>query len=350
MNRGKKIQFSLGYNFDQNLITKVSELNSKYNNIGNINEFFAALPISPYPSARPNNKIKNISIHELELQIKIMQEHKIIFTYLFNGNYDLNKVDKKKLKDFLNVLFEIGINQLIVYSPELCNFIKKINHNFKITISSVFNVRTTKQIDKAYKAGADFISLDSIFLNRNFSLLRELKEHAMIPLKLYANLSCLSQCNKKDHHYKVISSIQDNLYQEKKIDEFFSYCSTEKLKNPVQWLQMQWIRPEDVKTYAKEGYTHFKLSDRLAPTENLILISKCYLKGKSPINLFPLMERNAIKYKKLSLNINKPPLFIDNSKIPNNFIDHFRIDGCTSTNIECPYCNQIAEKAIKKSI
>lgn len=344
-----EIKFSLGYNFDPKLIQKVGFLNSQYSKIGRVSEFFAALPEGPYPSTRPDYRINPISFNELASQIKEMEKYKINLNYLLNGKVNLQNINETKFMEFLKKIFDIGVNQLIVYSPELCNYIKKINDKFLITISSVFNIRTMQQVKNACDSGADFIYIDSIFVNRDFKLLRQFKEYSKIPLKLYANVSCLSQCEKKDFHYESLSN-PDTAYQIKMNDELFTYCSREKINNPVKWLQMQWIRPEDIGTYAEEGYTFFKLADRIAPSENLIFIAEHYLKGTSSKNLFPLMERNGTKYCNISSINNKLPFYINSSKIPKDFIEHFRSGECNSTNIYCPYCNQLAKKAIQVNV
>ena len=347
MQKNSIIEFSLGYNFDSELIMKISELNKKFRNDKIVAEFFAALPDSPFLSTRPNHRIKSISWNEFSSQIKRMKENKISFNYLLNAKTDIEDINVSKLSDFIKRLYDIKISRLIVYSPELCNLIKSINDRFSVTISSVYNIRTEEQVDEAYNSGADFIYLDSIFINRDFELLRKLRNHSKVPLKLYANVSCLSQCIKKDQHYSVLSN-PDNNYQVKMNDQLFDFCSWEKLKNPVKWLQMQWIRPEDIYVYVQEGFNHFKLTDRLAPTENLLFIAEHYLKGQSPQNLFPLMERNGTKFQNINgYNKGNQPFFIDSSKIPKDFIEHFRSGECDSTNKNCVYCNKLTLKAIK---
>jgi collagenase-like PrtC family protease len=338
------MNFSLGYNFDSSLIDEIIRLNSINVSHRRISEFFAAMPDSPYLSTRPDSRIKNISWDDFEVQVKKMHENSINFNYLFNAKNELKELNLTKFRHFLNKLEDIGIKQLIAYSPDLCKVIKKSNPNFEITISSVYGVKTKAQLDEVHKSGADYAYVDSIFINRNFKLLRELRKHAKVPLKLYANVSCLSQCPNKDLHYTVLSS-SDRKYQIEMNDELFKYCSTKKLSNPTTWIQMQWIRPEDIEVYVEEGFNHFKLTDRLAPTESLILIAEHYLKGISPADLFPIMERNGTKYKDLMANT-QVPFFVDNSKIPNDFIEHFRKGICNSSDIHCKYCNEIAKKTI----
>lgn len=345
------IEFSLGYNFDPELIEEVNKLNQLYGNYRRITEFFAALPDSPYLSTRPDSRIINISLVELEKQVTKMSENSINFNYLLNAKADINEINLNEFVSFLNKLSEIGVNRIIAYSPELCNLIKNINPDFSITISSVYNIRTKLQLDEVHESGTEFAYLDSIFINRDFNLLKEMRDYSKIPLKLYANVSCISQCPNKDLHYSALSSPDKN-YQLEMNDHLFNYCSSEKLINPVKWLQMQWIRPEDINVYAKEGFNHFKLTDRLSPTENLIFIAEHYLKGVSPNNLFPLIERNGTKYKDFDTfkSGNQKPFFIDSSKIPKDFIEHFKNGECKSTNIKCHYCNKVANESVNTSI
>lgn len=346
-----KIEFSLGYNFDSELVEKIAELNGMYGNGRKVNEFFGALPFSPFLSTRPDNRIKNITWNDFLSQLRLMQKNGINFNYLFNAKSNLNEIDLFAFTDFIKKLHDSGITNLIVYSPEICSFIKNLNSKFSVTISSVYNICSEKQIDKAYNSGADFLYFDSIYINRNFGLLSTLSNYSKVPIKLYANVSCLSKCVNKDLHYSVLSS-SDKEYQIAMNDKLFSYCSSEKLRNPVNWLQMQWIRPEDIDIYVEEGFSHFKLTDRLAPTENLVFIANHYLKGASPRDLFPLIERNGTKFRNFANHklVNQNPLSIDNSLIPKNFIEHFRSGECDSTNVNCDFCNKVTKNAIEVNI
>ena len=345
---GQKIEFSLGYNFDPVLIQKISDLNDLYGDEKKVTEFFGALPFGPVASTRPTNRIPKLNWNNFQSQIKLINRKGLSFNYLMNANDAtyLNELDK--ISDFLKRLHDIGVSKIICYNANLCRIIKTINSNFYITISSVSSIKTITALNEAIDGGADAVYLDSIFINRDFNLLRSLRKQTDIPLKLYANVSCLSCCNKKDYHYSVLSS-PDIQFQESENDALFHFCSLEKLINPVNWLQMQWIRPEDIETYAIEGFSHFKLTDRLAPTDNLVFIAEHYLKGKSPDDLFPLIERNGTKYRKFEVYYrnNQMPFFIDNSLIPNDFIEHFKSGACKSTDSNCQYCQKIAQEAVK---
>jgi hypothetical protein len=117
-----------------------------------------------------------------------------------------------------------------------------------------------------------------------------------------------------------------------------------KLRNPLEWIQMPWIRPEDVDLYAKLGITTFKLADRLSDTRTLEMIIESYLTERSPSNLFLIIERNGAKFKR-GLGIgNETDFRVSSDAIPADFIEHFASGVCSGA--ACSYCLSIAEKAV----
>lgn len=80
MQKNSIIEFSLGYNFDSELIEKIAELNKKFRNNKIVNEFFAALQNTPFLSTRPNHRIKSISWNEFSSQIKRMKKIRLVST------------------------------------------------------------------------------------------------------------------------------------------------------------------------------------------------------------------------------------------------------------------------------
>ena len=140
---------------------------------------------------------------------------------------------------------------------------------------------------------------------------------------------------------------------EKLNDLFFAGCSLSKLSSPIEWIQMPWIRPEDVDVYSSEGIKNFKLSDRLATTNTLLKIAKAYLSKTTPDNLFEIIERDGKKYNDLIFgaknDIEKTlsPMHVASNKIPKIFIEHFVKGSCNSRNIECSICQNVTVQAVK---
>lgn len=338
--------FSIGFNFEDDLVDGIVKLNNSQPLNNRISEVYGSLPDSPVPSARPSKKLKNISFHKFQQQLERLILNNICFNYLLNTNTSLSESLSSKLLIYLAQLQELGITNITVGNIELCSFIKENFDSFKVCISSTFGVKTISQIKTCENYGADSVYLDSIHINRNFKRLREIITNTSLSIKLYANISCISRCPITKKHYDIFANKQNGTTL-KQNDNYFASCSLIKLKSKVEWIQMQWIRPEDIDKYEDEGFTFFKLSDRLAPTNIILQIAQAYLNRKSPPNLFPLIERDGVKYKNIGFGLNgSHPIIIDSKKIPNNFIEHFKKGECISTDKKCSYCNYIAESAI----
>lgn len=339
--------FSIGFNFEDDLIDGIIKLNNSQPLNNRITEVYGSLPNSPVPSARPNEKLKNISFHKFQQQLERLKRNNISFNFLLNTNTFLSESISAKLLTYLSQLQELSITNLTVGNLELCKFIKTYFSSFQVCISSTYGVKTLKQIKECESLGADTVYLDSIYINWDFQRLREIRNNTNLKLKLYANVSCISRCPIIKKHYDLFANEQ-NTSTLKLNDDYFASCSLIKLKSKVEWIQMQWIRPEDINTYENEAFTFFKLSDRLAPTNIILQIAQAYLTRKSPPNLFPLIERDGVKYKNIGIRPNgSPPLFIDSKQIPDNFIEHFQKGECTSMDNDCIYCNQVAEEVIR---
>jgi len=252
----------------------------------------------------------------------------------------------------LKRLADVGVDRLTVGTPELCAVVKDFSPRFHVTISITYGIHSSEKLSLAEAAGADATYLDGVYVNRDFGLLRTLLKQADIECRLYANMSCLSRCPVVGKHYAMFSGEQSESTSVRN-DAFFAGCSMVKISNPTEWLQMPWIRPEDVSAYASEGVTHFKLADRLAPTSTLLAIARSYLKRTSPGNLFDLMERDGAKYKLLSDDQTKTgnqepvPMYVHSKKLPTDFIEHFREDGCKSTDLNCKVCVEWTRNAVE---
>ena len=346
----RAIRYSLGFNFDPSLIKGIIEANEKYGGDSRIDEVFGALPDSPISSARPTSRIPALSWKKFTEQIQCLREAGIAFNFLMNTAQTLDSVLTANTIAYFKRLADAGVNRLTVGTPELCAVAKAFSKYFHVTISITYGIHSRQKLMEAEATGADAAYLDGVYVNRDFDLLRTLLKRANVECRLYANMSCLSHCQVVGKHYSMFSGAQ-NASIARRNDAFFAGCSLVKLRNPTEWLQMPWIRPEDVGAYASEGVSHFKLADRLAPTPVLLTIAKSYLKKQSPDNLFDLMERDGSKYKFVSrdsASYREPgPLYIHSKILPADFIDHFRADGCKSNDLNCKFCIELTKKAVK---
>lgn len=347
----REIHYSLGFNFDPKLVDGIILANTEYSGAARIAEVFAALPDSPVSSARPTSRIPRISWKEFASQVERLLKSNIEFNFLMNTAQHISPSLIQQLDEYLRRLISVGIKRLTVGTPELCYTVKQLFSEFKITISITHGVRSEDDLSRARVSGADSVYLDGVYVNRDFELLRSLLKQTKVECRLYANMSCLSNCPVVRGHYNLFAGKQSDSTT-KQNDAYFAGCTMVKLNNPVEWIQMPWIRPEDISTYVSEGVNHFKLSDRLASTDSILTIAHSYLKLTSPDNLFVLMERDGAKYKMFLTNEDKErslPISVESKSIPSNFIDHFRNGSCKSNNISCIFCSNVAYKAVRIS-
>jgi hypothetical protein len=148
-------------------------------------------------------------------------------------------------------------------------------------------------------------------------------------------------------------------------------CRAQRLKEPVNFIRAEWIRPEDIGFYEALGLESIKLIDRRLPTEALLKIITAYLKRSYPGNLADLLPAfsgrsfnlhngwlnkllgmgnffsvdffNSLKYFNL---LSKLEIFIDNSRL-DGFLKHLP-ETCDFVSCgSCGYCRAAADQAVK---
>ncbi len=165
-------------------------------------------------------------------------------------------------------------------------------------------------------------------------------------------------------------------------------CTFEKLKNPVNLIISEWIRPEDICYYEgiceKTGNNNLsiKLVDRTKNTDFLKKVVKAYMTRSYDGNLLDILNLQSneqighvakftiagraimdrYNFKEITNYINffnLPEITIDNRK-PDNFIDKFlgdypcgsqlcNLGDNTDSRHTCSYCKAYADKAISYS-
>ncbi len=344
------MRFSLGFNFEDDLICGLAALNGLTPS-RQVQEVFGALAGGPISSARPTNRIPKVSWRAFTQHVQQLADIGIEFNYLLNTNQRVGSEDIPGVEDYVRSLRDVGVSCFTVGNPEIADIVRRVVPDAHTTMSITRGVRTIRQLQEAVDSGCDATYLDGVYVNRDFKLLRELVASAQIECRLYANMSCISACPVVRQHYNLFAGDQTD-ESTLRSDAYFAGCTLTKLNSAVEWIQMPWIRPEDIGAYVDEGIGHFKLADRLAPTEVLLWIAQYYLLGKSPPNLFQLVERDGTKYHKTIKGASERqsnPLNIRSDRIPAGFVEHFRSGACRSQDDGCPVCVAIATAAVEVS-
>lgn len=119
--------------------------------------------------------------------------------------------------------------------------------------------------------GADIITLKQSTFNRNFNMLKKIREYVKCELQLIANNGCLFSCPFGFYHTHLIphASQRWNKYRNSIVDYCALSCKYIKLKEPVNFIRAVWIRPEDVHYYEKIGIDYLKLVGRPKFTDTI---------------------------------------------------------------------------------
>ena len=166
------------------------------------------------------------------------------------------------------------------------------------------------------------------------------------------------------------------------------FCVDYRLREPVNLVRANWIRPEDLHHYESMGYTSFKIVERNTPTPELLRRVHAYANRRYDGNLLDLVLpfaypeeayqdaaareayslRRAVRYffKPGQINVTRIPLLVelgkrlglmyprrgapkmvlDNRKM-DGFIDRFLKTSCIDQDCEeCRYCHGFAERAL----
>jgi hypothetical protein len=198
-------------------------------------------------------------------------------------------------------------------------------------------------------------------------------------LQLIANHPCLPNCALQPYHQVGHAHASDGsggLF----IDYCFLRCSRRRLEDPSTLIQSGWIRPEDLGTYEEMGYSTFKLIERGIPSEELLKRVRAYSEGRWQGNLAELIlpygfkqplkkqkfwslrhffhpfQANPFRLRRMLKMVREQgmlfptdelPFVIDSEKIPEDFIDGFRVRDCSRLDCaECGYCAEVAEQAV----
>jgi hypothetical protein len=167
----------------------------------------------------------------------------------------------------------------------------------------------------------------------------------------------------------------------------FLKCTEMKLRDPVNFLRSEWIRPEDLHLYEGLGYDRFKIAERDIPTPLMASRVKAYAERRYEGNLLDLVQpygfrdvkgsgryyRHGLAWllrfffrpmlanparmlllKRLAdlLSMTRPaegdPLVRIDNRALDGFMERFRERGCREEDCgECRWCHEFAGKSVR---
>ena len=207
--------------------------------------------------------------------------------------------------------------------------------------------------------GADSIILDSN-VNRDFKLLRAIREAVGCELGVLTNSLCLYQCPYEYYHNNTLAHATQN---HNPLNGFYMdycvlSCALSRLSDTSQFIKSRWIRPEDIHIYQGIGVDFFKIGGRAMPTEWIINATSAYSSLHYQGNLYDVLidltpkirdEKAALSDTQVTTFALPSNIYIDNQAL-GGFIDFFEKQDCLSGCAHCDYCQKVADKVVKMDI
>ena len=379
------MRLSVATNFEPNLIDALKGYP--------VYELFGKLPADPLGGGRASYMLSPLSKRALAAHVRDTHRRSIRFNYLLNAacldNREWTRKGQQEIRGFLDWLAEIEVDAVTVSLPYLLVLIKRCYPQLQVTVSVFAGVDHVQKAKMWEELGADCITLESLSVNRRFSLLASLRKSVKCGLMLLANTNCLQSCAFSQAHMVALSHASQSGHPSRGflLDYCFLQCSRMKLAEPVNYIRSDWIRPEDLRHYEALGYDRFKLAERNAPTEVMVRRVRAYSEGRYDGNLLDLVQGwgfrsspepsgyfgrglfwslrtflrpwtvnplQLMKIRRLAeaqgmLNPLRrdPPVVIDNRAL-DGFLEFFFTVDCHERDCEeCGYCSRVAEQAVR---
>lgn len=347
----------MGCNFSYEFLDIVNELNTSTDDVS-INEIYGSTDEHSYLVARPKFRLPDICRNDFENYVKKAMNLGVSYNYTLNSNFIGSKVEiqkkEKDIKQYIKYLCDIGVSTITISLPILAEFIRDVDKNIGIEISTIAHIDTLTQI-KMWKEKYNISkACGNVMKNREVKFLTNAAAFCSendIVLTLIANEFCgngidenfypATHCIYRDHCYQLHSV--DYSYEESSLLNGYpmSRCMESRNSN-ITWLKMYYIRPEDMELYNSININHFKITGRTGSIEYMAKVLRAYVQKNWQGNLLGLWKHLETIGKSDDVNYN-PKKFIDNKRLDGflefwfNNTDHicaYEVCGVT-----CSYCN-----------
>jgi collagenase-like PrtC family protease len=340
-------------NWDPDLILPLSKLEADV-------QLYGVLPTSMIGSG--GSGPDNVRMVEKQAEEYIEQAHSagLKFDYLLNapsmGNMEWDENTHQELLMHLDWISSIGADSVTVTIPYLVELIKRQFPHLKIRVSTIAHVNSVARAKSVESLGADSITLD-INVNRDFTLLKAIRNAVSCELTILMNNLCLYQCPYEYYHHDGLghASQSYNSLSGYYVDYCVIRCSLDRLCDISQIIKCRWVRPEDIHVYEEIGMDMFKISGRSMSAERILQAATAYSSRHYQGNLYDIL--NIITPKIGFINsalpgvqnnvIEPPPKFYIDNQALEGFMDFFGKQNCLSGCSQCNYCQRIANKVIQ---
>ncbi len=215
---------------------------------------------------------------------------------------------KEHLGDsFSNNLLRIadnGMNEVIVMSPLLEEYIRKNYPNYKITSSTCKQIEDIEGVKEELKKDYKYVVLDYNF-NNKFDLLEQIPQEDRDRCEILVNACCQPNCPRRGEHYRQIGSeqIREWEYKQNKLNKLpfhakeFPCSATNKNLYEITSYPTH-VSPDAIYgRYVPMGFVNFKIEGRTVPDTNLLETYIYYMTKPEHRDMTRLRMLNALTRK-----------------------------------------------------
>jgi len=195
------------------------------------------------------------------------------FTFT-NPSITEEALEDKDCNMLLNIA-DNGMNEAIVNSPLLEDYIRKTHPNMKLTSSTCKCIRGIEDVKAELAKDYSLVVLDYNF-NNDFETLEKLTPEERKKSELLINSHCVPNCPRRKEHYKYIGDVMMKLNDMKvmtheKRMQFREWECEYRVFDPFETPHTKlWISPDDVfGKYTEMGFENFKIEGRAS---NLMIL------------------------------------------------------------------------------
>ncbi len=379
------MKLSVACNFDEDLLEGLKPYP--------VYEIYGKLTSDYFGGGRPSFYLPEVNRSGLARYVERTHAAGIRFNYLLNalatGNREFTREGQREADELLTWLSDIGVDSVTVCHVYFLRLIKKRFPHFKVRVSAHQFTDSPRKVRFWVENGADYVVVSEVNLHRDFSRLRALAEAAGdTELQLIVNNWCRYDCAIAGTHAVGLNAASHKGGGGFPLDYCSVVCNELRLREPVNYLRANWIRPEDIALYEELGFHNFKIVERNTPTQILVERTKAYAERRYDGNLLDLVQNYAYPYEKLgpkakdaysfrrlvkyfarprtvnlwrfrkvmefgqALSVLYPlrgpnPVQVNNRDL-DGFMERFKTEGCQDLDCEaCQYCHDWAARAVK---
>jgi collagenase-like PrtC family protease len=347
------MQLLVPTNWDPDLILPLSKLEADV-------QLYGVLPTSMIGSGGSGPDNVRMVANQVEEYIGQANSVGLKFDYLLNApsmsNMEWDENTHQELLMHLDWITSIGADSVTVTIPYLVELIKRQFPRLRVRVSTIAHVNSVARAKLFESLGADSITLD-INVNRDFALLKAIRNAVNCELSVLLNNLCLYQCPYEYYHHDGLGHASQNYnpINGYYVDYCVLRCTLDRLRDVSQIIKCRWARPEEIHVYEEIGMDVFKISGRSMPTERILRAATAYSSRHYEGNLYDILNVIAPKTGFIGSALpgeqsngvgSLPRFYIDNQALE-GFMDFFKKQNCLSGCSHCDYCQRIASKVIQ---